>query len=192
MIIRDTVASTGVIMSRTLPFTTNNASIKTFRHALSLDEHRAKFVPTFYHRKAPTPESDQNDPEHTTTGLVPTPKLAAGADAKATKATADNGDTSAVAKQLDTSPNGKGVNGNATETHQLRTQKNKVKSESKKVWSVFSKGKKEEIEGEDNDEACLDVKEVWFAGCHSGDRCLAHYKNKHSLKTNHRCRWRRG
>lgn len=44
---RDTVASTG-ILSHTLPFTTNNASIRYFRHALSLDERRSKFAPTFY------------------------------------------------------------------------------------------------------------------------------------------------
>ncbi|KAF9076955.1 hypothetical protein BDP27DRAFT_1414085 [Rhodocollybia butyracea] len=42
----DTVSSIGII-SRTLPFTTSNNLIKTFRHALSLDEHRAKFRPKF-------------------------------------------------------------------------------------------------------------------------------------------------
>ena len=35
---RETVASVGVIMGRSLPFTTSNTTIKTFRHALSLDE----------------------------------------------------------------------------------------------------------------------------------------------------------
>jgi uncharacterized protein (DUF2235 family) len=35
---RDTVASTGVLISRNLPFTTSNNMIRTFRHALSLDE----------------------------------------------------------------------------------------------------------------------------------------------------------
>ena len=35
---RDTVASVGMLMSKTLPFTTANTTIKTFRHALSLDE----------------------------------------------------------------------------------------------------------------------------------------------------------
>jgi uncharacterized protein (DUF2235 family) len=34
----DTVASVGVMIERTLPFTDSNSSIKTFRHALSLDE----------------------------------------------------------------------------------------------------------------------------------------------------------
>ncbi|KAF9029438.1 hypothetical protein BDZ89DRAFT_1065404 [Hymenopellis radicata] len=49
----DTVSSVGVVMGRTLPFTTSNKSIKTFRHALSLDEHRARFKPNLYHRPAP-------------------------------------------------------------------------------------------------------------------------------------------
>lgn len=38
----DTVCSVGLI-PRTLPFTTSNTAVKYFRHALSLDEHRAKF-----------------------------------------------------------------------------------------------------------------------------------------------------
>ncbi|KAG6902608.1 hypothetical protein C0995_014214 [Termitomyces sp. Mi166 len=45
----DTVASVGVIAGRTLPFTNSNKAIKTFRHALSLDERRAKFKPNYYH-----------------------------------------------------------------------------------------------------------------------------------------------
>ncbi|KAF8879289.1 hypothetical protein BD779DRAFT_1447039 [Infundibulicybe gibba] len=38
----DTVNSVGLIPKR-LPFTTSNSSVKTFRHALALDERRAKF-----------------------------------------------------------------------------------------------------------------------------------------------------
>ncbi|PBK90899.1 hypothetical protein ARMGADRAFT_994888 [Armillaria gallica] len=38
----DTVDSVGLVPKR-LPFTTSNTIIRTFRHALSLDEHRAKF-----------------------------------------------------------------------------------------------------------------------------------------------------
>ncbi|TDL26426.1 hypothetical protein BD410DRAFT_520489 [Rickenella mellea] len=45
----DTVSSVGIVPKR-LPFTRSNTSIKTFRHAISLDEHRAKFKPNFYHR----------------------------------------------------------------------------------------------------------------------------------------------
>ena len=46
---RDTVNSVGIIPRR-LPFTSSNSSIRTFRHALSLDEHRAKFKANVYHR----------------------------------------------------------------------------------------------------------------------------------------------
>jgi hypothetical protein len=53
-------------MGRTLPFTNSNESIKTFRHALSLDERRAKFKPNRYHRPAPGREAASRDPEHDT------------------------------------------------------------------------------------------------------------------------------
>ncbi|KLO09282.1 hypothetical protein SCHPADRAFT_907921 [Schizopora paradoxa] len=43
----DTVASVGLI-SRRLPFVKSNTAVKTFRHALSLDERRAKFKPNSY------------------------------------------------------------------------------------------------------------------------------------------------
>ncbi|KAG5645997.1 hypothetical protein DXG03_004599 [Asterophora parasitica] len=59
----DTVASVGVLRSRTLPFTSSNKAIKTFRHALSLDEHRAKFRPTTFHRPSPHQAGAKLDPE---------------------------------------------------------------------------------------------------------------------------------
>ncbi|KAI0317709.1 hypothetical protein OF83DRAFT_1119936 [Amylostereum chailletii] len=52
----DTVASVGVFTTRTLPFVTTNTTIRTFRHALSLDEHRAKFRASYYHRPVPRVE----------------------------------------------------------------------------------------------------------------------------------------
>ena len=46
---RDTVNSVGVIPRR-LPFTTSNTVVCTFRHAVSLDERRAKFKPNLWNR----------------------------------------------------------------------------------------------------------------------------------------------
>jgi hypothetical protein len=43
---RDTVCSVGIV-PRTLPFTDSNTS-RYFRHAISLDEHRAKFKANHY------------------------------------------------------------------------------------------------------------------------------------------------
>ncbi|KAF8957353.1 hypothetical protein BDZ97DRAFT_1847069 [Flammula alnicola] len=45
----DTVNSVGII-PRSLPFTTSNTIIRTFRHALSLDEHRARFKANLWNR----------------------------------------------------------------------------------------------------------------------------------------------
>ena len=50
--LRDTVDSVGLIPKQ-LPFTaSNNGIIRTFRHAISLDERRAKFKPNFCKSKA--------------------------------------------------------------------------------------------------------------------------------------------
>ncbi|KAJ8085201.1 hypothetical protein PM082_003995 [Marasmius tenuissimus] len=43
----DTVGSVGVIPKR-LPFTTSNTHVKYFRHAVALDEHRARFKPNLW------------------------------------------------------------------------------------------------------------------------------------------------
>ncbi|KAF8625618.1 hypothetical protein AX17_006803 [Amanita inopinata Kibby_2008] len=45
----DTVSSVG-IFGRHLPFSTSNTSIRTFRHAVSLDERRAKFKANLWNR----------------------------------------------------------------------------------------------------------------------------------------------
>ncbi|PPQ62874.1 hypothetical protein CVT24_006272 [Panaeolus cyanescens] len=45
----DTVSSVGIIPRR-LPFTTSNTVVKTFRHAVSLDERRAKFKANLWNR----------------------------------------------------------------------------------------------------------------------------------------------
>jgi uncharacterized protein (DUF2235 family) len=49
---RDTVNSVGLIPRR-LPFTTSNKVVKTFRHAVSLDERRAKFKANLWNRPNP-------------------------------------------------------------------------------------------------------------------------------------------
>ncbi|TFY66446.1 hypothetical protein EVG20_g4650 [Dentipellis fragilis] len=63
----DTVASVGIIFTRSLPFVTTNKTIKTFRHALSLDEHRAKFRPNLYNRPPPngSPSGHRSEPNRT-------------------------------------------------------------------------------------------------------------------------------
>ncbi|KAH9891558.1 hypothetical protein C8Q73DRAFT_650292 [Cubamyces lactineus] len=61
----ETVSSVGVLMTRTLPFTTANTTVKTFRHALALDEHRVRFLPNFYHRATPAENEARTASQHT-------------------------------------------------------------------------------------------------------------------------------
>lgn len=42
----DTVSSVGALYPRVLPFSSDNHITKTFRHAMSLDEHRAVRSPS--------------------------------------------------------------------------------------------------------------------------------------------------
>jgi uncharacterized protein (DUF2235 family) len=58
----DTVASVGVIMSKSLPFVKGNTAIRVFRHALALDEHRANFRPNFYQHPVTTGENQKSKP----------------------------------------------------------------------------------------------------------------------------------
>jgi len=53
--------------SKPLPFTDSNTQIKTFRHALALDERRGKFQPNCYHYPSPNPEDSA---DYATHGLV--------------------------------------------------------------------------------------------------------------------------
>jgi uncharacterized protein (DUF2235 family) len=48
----DTVASVGLI-PREMPFTKSNSHIRYFRHAISLDERRARFKPNLWNRPSP-------------------------------------------------------------------------------------------------------------------------------------------
>ena len=48
---RDTVSSLGAIRGRSLPVTTASTNVRTFRHALSLDERRVRFQPHFWKEK---------------------------------------------------------------------------------------------------------------------------------------------
>jgi uncharacterized protein (DUF2235 family) len=61
---RDTVDSVGIIPRR-LPFSMSNTIVRTFRHAIALDERRAKFKPSFWaklsHKESHLSYTDQAD-----------------------------------------------------------------------------------------------------------------------------------
>ncbi|KIY61727.1 hypothetical protein CYLTODRAFT_495095 [Cylindrobasidium torrendii FP15055 ss-10] len=53
----DTVDSVGAVVDRRLPFLTSSKVIKTFRHAVALEEHSAKFQANLWNE--PTPEEEE-------------------------------------------------------------------------------------------------------------------------------------
>ncbi|QRW15054.1 choline transport protein [Ceratobasidium sp. AG-Ba] len=60
----DTVSSVGVLWPRHLPFTASNTIVKRFRHAVSLDEHRAKFKQNVWHVHSQNEADARRDPDH--------------------------------------------------------------------------------------------------------------------------------
>ncbi|KAI6044772.1 hypothetical protein EDC04DRAFT_261600 [Pisolithus marmoratus] len=64
----DTVQSTGIVMSRSLPFTDTNMFIKTFRQALALDERRAKYEPNLYGQSSKNQKSNSAGDKTATNG----------------------------------------------------------------------------------------------------------------------------
>jgi uncharacterized protein (DUF2235 family) len=56
----DTVASVG-LYPRYLPFVSSNSSIRYFRHAVALDEHRVKFVPNYYRQSRDKDQANIDD-----------------------------------------------------------------------------------------------------------------------------------
>lgn len=149
----DTVASVGLFMSRSLPFTVSNTAIRTFRHAVSLDERRAKFRPNMYHRNAPSPAAAVLDPNNAS----PIGKDAA----------PDPSSTGVRATAIDRS--GSGSSSSSASSSGEPKKKTSIlswrsKSTKKKNSNFYSSP--EQQMGVDKRSA-EDVKEVWFAGCHS-------------------------
>ncbi|KAG8700204.1 hypothetical protein FRC09_006108 [Ceratobasidium sp. 395] len=60
----DTVSSVGLLWPRHLPFTASNSIVKRFRHAVSLDEHRAKFKHNVWQVHTTSEADAQYDPNY--------------------------------------------------------------------------------------------------------------------------------
>ncbi|KAG8944216.1 hypothetical protein FRC04_002083 [Tulasnella sp. 424] len=158
----DTVSSVGVL-SRHLPFTASNTTVKTFRHALALDEHRAKFKPNPWHRSAPTAAAAKNDPDKGTP-VVPKPTRPGSLLERISDGVKHVGDgvRQEVAKFGEVFEN---VVGDVVEG-KIRHRRTVLRKR-----TVFSVDSDAIDDGHDDDECeghfATDVKEVWFAGCHA-------------------------
>ncbi|KAJ3523483.1 hypothetical protein NMY22_g11420 [Coprinellus aureogranulatus] len=148
----DTVASVGIITKRTLPFTNSNKSIKTFRHALALDERRVKFQPNYYHRPAPNEQAAALDPEH---GSYV--KKRSGSESTSSTLPVEDEELEVPKCQFfGRIPRKSKTTKALIEAKKDGAVKARYVPENQLVRVVSEKG---EVD---------DVLEVWFAGCHSG------------------------
>ncbi|KZP18957.1 hypothetical protein FIBSPDRAFT_1045887 [Athelia psychrophila] len=143
----DTVSSVGVLVKKNLPFTAANSAVKTFRHALSLDERRAKFQPNLYHRPSPNPAKD---PQHASQ-VVP---------------------HVSYFKRLGREMMAEGANIKKRLSFKRSPRTSSLSSD----HSDMSKDEAPADVGlsEDAELDVTDVKEVWFSGCHAdvGGGCV--------------------
>lgn len=154
----DTVASVG-LFPRTLPFTKSNTAIKIFRHAISLDERRAKFKPNFY-QLTTKEEAEQNDFK------IDSQHQATASDATVTSTskhhTHTKHDTKAIMEDL------RSASESAAST--IGNTIGRVASEVTAVGDEEAQEHhKHRIEAKYMDRSKqTDVLEVFFAGCHCG------------------------
>ncbi|KAG9018129.1 hypothetical protein FRB90_012150 [Tulasnella sp. 427] len=151
----DTVSSVG-IKGRHLPFTSSNTIIRSFRHALSLDERRAKFQPNPWHKPATTKAAAQNDPE---CGTAVYDKKGLTRLQLAQKWFTDvmGGDETATAA------NGKGK----SQTKKSMNSLADIPQQSQGPGGCRPMADTGDVEDVYWNGAETDVKEVWFSGCHT-------------------------
>ncbi|THU97418.1 hypothetical protein K435DRAFT_721914, partial [Dendrothele bispora CBS 962.96] len=175
----DTVSSVGFVPRR-LPFTTSNTSVRYFRHALALDEHRARFVPNFWHRTTKKEEETVNIGRGFGLGRRVMPKVRTGGRRGKGKgkgkrdrahtvqghegvSVAGNGDDKSAAEGKGNTEAGPGDQEHGGEDK----DKGKTKKVTLEVQPVDATPMMREMEALYSDgQHGSDVQEVWFAGCH--------------------------
>lgn len=192
---RDTVCSVGLIPRR-LPFVSSNTAIRYFRHAVSLDERRAKFKANIYNRptkeeaelgvkpgEMPTPTKDGSAtpviPHNTVTGMWETVRRSVKWDE------ADNTITDSTLKMFSeivesmqvashsrsqsssSSPSTKGKGtGSRPKPKKRKSVQSDTDEDDAKHEPDFMNDSYDDRDVETPHET--DVMEVWFAGCHCG------------------------
>ncbi|KAJ3924987.1 MAG: hypothetical protein NXY57DRAFT_1033063 [Lentinula lateritia] len=151
----DTVGSVGVIPKR-LPFTSSNISVRCFRHALSLDEHRARFIPSLWDHSLP---NRQFKKKHLglrfglPRSLRPKSKKPFGNSQHPEQ----NGTVMEVESQLYRAPN----NGSARSTNNGPAHRSLSQLEREYDVMIGLDADPDVV-----DQTPTNVQEVWFAGCH--------------------------
>lgn len=151
----DTVCSVG-LFPRRLPFTASNTSVKTFRHAVSLDERRAKFRANLYNRP-------QKSDKRLGTQPGDMPKAGRGMDQAVVdgvdKCVGTSGESEVRSKEARPPPLEKKRRSSILSRFSSSSKRAEEERYAKEMERQFSE---QEPQLETN------VLEVWFAGCHCG------------------------
>ncbi|KAI8981358.1 hypothetical protein BD414DRAFT_549728 [Trametes punicea] len=131
----DTVDSVGIIPHR-LPFTSSNRSIRVFRHAIALDERRARFQVSLYKRPSSSSEAERG----TRPGDMP------------------RGDTEYATRVP--------VAGDPHSASAKEREKRKVKNPNSEFRRQRQFEREFNSQDGCDVHGTTDVLEVWFAGCH--------------------------
>lgn len=176
--------SVGLVPKR-LPFTTSNTIVRTFRHAVSLDERRAKFKANLWNRptedekklgiheldqrlqrlKQMHDEKDEKHPGHHHHHEQRSNSLPASPLSRFGSKNGHGHDTNVS----DISGDDKGSDGEHGQHH---SHKNSI-NRGAKIWTLGNKQDKalnrfESMYSDRSSDGPSDVEEVWFAGCHCG------------------------
>lgn len=184
------MASVGIVFAKTLPFTTTNTTIKTFRHALALDEvllysvsltmhnnnvsvlpqRRTKFQPSLYHRLSPNATRTVKDLEMAAeiaraSGEEPTSPVSMSTDSSEGNVKGKDKATAQPEVKVGTppgkiSPRGKG---NKWRPFPQRGQR------SKRGQGVNPRDMSAVTDPSDDYVGVTDMLEVWFCGGHGGE-----------------------
>lgn len=160
----DTVDSVGLIPKR-LPFTTSNTLVKTFRHAVSLDERRAKFKANLWNR----PDADEEKLGQEEPAPRPAPQQP---DVRAFQPRSEK------KKKYPRSPPTEKINGDRRKEEEKKAIDIGYKTVDSydELMNDFERIHSSEAERK------TDIEEVWFAGCHRdiGGGSVSN-KTRHSL-----------
>jgi uncharacterized protein (DUF2235 family) len=165
----DTVDAVGILPKR-LPFTASNCMVRTFRHAISLDERRSKYQPHFWNRS--TPCEARLGVKASSVRPAPPCVLAA----------------ALVDEEVPSAPNPPSVsypsekqpeNGNAGDDSQKKAERDTGAPNDKDLDTMEAMSSSSSL---GTLESSTDVEEVWFAGCHCdvGGGAVSN-KTRHSL-----------
>ncbi|KAI0312982.1 hypothetical protein OF83DRAFT_1086639 [Amylostereum chailletii] len=167
----DTVTSVGAL-PRNLPFTAKNPTVKYFRHAISLDEHRAKFKSNHWQEK--NPHGSDNE-------VAQGARSASDGMIDETSQGNLQSDVSLGVK-VSAKAKGKRKNEKKKETRKEEEMRIGTTTGEEKEAGTGTKGRGKGKGKEKGDDKRVKVLQVYFVGCHSdiGGGAVSH-KERHSL-----------